>query len=172
MGDFERLYDFAERLGRRFKGMRRAVEVCTVQTYLFDLSGEDEKRLNAQWKGIVTEAAREGGEIIQIQLCETPVADDMKDYLTETDAYFKTIGEKFRAISQDAFERMANGWDLTDQFWVIDGRTAIVSSFAEDGELLGDEEIADAERSREIARVCEEALTASLPAEEFIWKYG
>jgi hypothetical protein len=172
MSDFERLYEFSELLGRHFSKMRRAVEVCTVQNYSLDLSGDDEKKLNAQWRGIAGRAAKEGKEIIQIQLCETPIDAEMLKYLTETDVYFRTFGEKFRVISQDVFQRISQGWDLTDQFWVIDGKVAIVSSFAEDGELLGNEEIADKKLSREIAELSEKALAASLPPDEFIAKYG
>jgi hypothetical protein len=172
MGDFERLYDFDELLGRHFSKMKRAIEVCTVQNYSFDLSEEDEKRLNAQWRGIAGRAAKEGKEIIQVQLCETPIDEEMRSYLRETDAYFRTFGEKFRVISQEVFQRISNGWDLTDQFWVIDKKTAIVSSFAEDGELLGNEEIADKKLIQEIAELGEKALAASLPPDEFIRKYG
>lgn len=171
MSDFERLYGFAERLDRRFAGAKRAVEVCTVQNYLFDLSEEDESKLDAQWRGIVSRAVEKGTEVIQVQLCETPVGDEMRDYLIETDAYFGKLGEKFRVISLADFERISKDWDLTDQFWVIDGRIAIVSSFAEDGELLGDEEISDKKLSREAAELGERTLAASLPPAEFIRKY-
>ena len=171
MSDFERLYGFAERLGRHFSKMRRAVEVCTVLNYSFDLSEDEEKKLNAQWQGIAGRAAREGKEIIQVQLCETPLDDEMRGYLTETAAYFRTFGEKFYVISVADFDRIGRGWDVTDQFWAIDGKAAIVSSFAEDGELLSDEEVTDAKLLREIVELGERVLSIALPPAEFIRKY-
>jgi hypothetical protein len=171
MSDFKRLYDFDELLGRHFTKMRRAVEVCTVLNYSFEMSDDEERKLDAQWRGIAGRATKEGREIIQIQLCETPIDEAMRNYLAETDAYFRAFGEKLRVIALEDFQRLSQGWDLTDQLWVIDGKTAILSSFAEDGVLLDIEEVRDAKLLREATELCERALSASLPAGEFLGKY-
>lgn len=171
MGDFQRLYDFDELLGKHFAKMRRAVEVCTVLNYSFDTSEDEEKRLDAQWRGIAGKAAKEGKEIIQIQLCETPVDEEMRNYLTETDSHFRTFGEKLRVIALEDFQRQSQGWDLTDQLWVIDGKTAILSSFAEDGVLMDYGEVRDAKLRMEAVELSERALRASLPAGDFLRKY-
>lgn len=172
VGDFEILHGLAEALGRRFRGMRRAIEVCAVQNCSFDLTEEEEAELDAQWEAIVRKAAGSGGEVIQVQVCETPLEDDMIEYLRYAGAQFGALGERLLVVSDEDFRRMSGGWDMTRQFWSVDGRFAIVSSFTKEGRLLGNDEVTDRRESEEIARLAERALSLALPPEEFIDRLG
>ena len=172
MSDFERAYNFNELLKKYFSKMESAVEVCTVQDYSFNLSKDEEKKLGTQWRDIAGRAVKEGKEVMQIQLCDTPLTDEMRRYLIKSNAYLRVFGEKFCVIPLRDFQKISEGWDLTKQFWVIDGKTVIITNFTRHGKPINCEESNNEQLSKRAIGLCVKVVSAAQPFDEFIEKYG